>query len=536
MKTHEKQASVIAKAVYDRKFAIPEWMFKFVNIDVIEELLPMLSSDDILERYLKEEPVRNFFDTVRESLNIGGISADMIYATANGIYAPFLLKDKGWFRVRSTIRLECKSDDSKNKFINLVANYLLADVSLFEIAIDILLVVGLKKDYIIEQVNEVLRMQHPRHVRHERMELLTHVLGIYENYQLTEKCLDLGIPVFFENGDITDLHRYLSSVVETKWKCDLDDTIDGVGITSEDTEILNKMKYIFKYLNASIIIYAKKMMSDELFNDTFFGGDCDVTSILGERNRTSNGPTYGILSFTDLIDVFGRNQYGLAIWLQLGFIANGGNIKTMFKDDELLPEASIIKSEDQLNQLLHYLTIEDIRFLLYNSTDFVKNIITCRDVKQESLIKILKAIFEYPVNTNLWEALNHKTLTDTIDFREAIIRRIIAFITLDGVFLNVPESMLYMAPSALFVTRNLNKNNIPFIPIDKLIPYLPSIIAQNEYVPFNRFCNGVYVSLSRAVTMDVIIKNITKYEKFGYIGDIDDVDHKSLIDTICKEI
>ena len=98
MKTHEKQASVIAKAVYDRKFDIPEWMFKFVTIDVIEKLLPMLSGDDILERYLKEESVRNFFDTVRETLKIGGISADMIYATANGIYAPFLLNDRGWFR------------------------------------------------------------------------------------------------------------------------------------------------------------------------------------------------------------------------------------------------------------------------------------------------------------------------------------------------------------------------------------------------------------------------------------------------------
>ena len=542
----ETQTTIIAKAICDRKFDIPDWMYDYINDDVINELIPMITrylglskvnlsgnqvEDKSMEPYTTGTNINEFFSRVREKINIGGISADIIYSTGDGIFAGLLFNRKGWRRVRSIVQLESKNGKSKNRFINFITKYLLSSEDLFDRTEMILDTVGLKKEYIIESVYNELKT-YPGIDGQKRMYNLMEILEVYDNYKLVQYCLNLGIPAFFSNGDITDLYRYLSVFIESGWKYGLDWDITNVDVTGDDKEILDNLVHIAKYIDHSAVIMAKEMITDpNVFEDIFNGSDPLINTLLG--TSVDKVPLYGVEDFTELISLFGNNLYGIPTPAQTKFIVNGGDIKTMFTEDgTLLPEASIIKANDQLGYIVNHISVEDLRFLIYNSTDFVKNIISNNNITMSSCVKILKALFEYPVNESLWTALNRVDYSDGVmDFRETIVRKAISLITLDTVFINVPEAMLYIEPSALFVTRNLSKENIPFIPVTRLIPYLPSIISQNDYIKFNRFCGGVYVSLSRAVTMDILIKTITDYKKYGYLGDIEGIDHKAFMDT-----
>ena len=542
----ETQTRVIAKAICDRKFDIPDWMYEYIDNDVINALLPMVShylglskirvtggqeDNKYMEPYTENTVIKEFFDRVREDLNIGGVFADIIYSMGDGIFAGLLLNKKGWRRVRTIVHLEAKNDKSKIRFVNLLAKYLLSSDELFDYADMVVNTVGLKEEYLIESIYNELGSYSDQD-KETRMFRLMDILEVYDDYGLVQKCLSLGIPAFFSNGDITDLYRYLDTFIASGWKYTLDEDIVNVHVTADDTEVLGMMTHIFKYLNRSIIVAAKQMISDTDTFEKYFNDSNQLFSLM-TGTSVDKAPIYGVEDFAELITLFGHNYYGISIPAQTKFIVNGGDVKTMFTEDGvLLPEASIIKTIDQLDYLINHISVEDLRFLIYNSVDFVKNIISSNEITQTNYIKILKALFENPINESLWKTLNKPDYSDgNIDFREAIIRKVIALITLDTIFINVPEAMLYIEPSALFVTRNLSPKNIPFIPVTKLIPYLPSIISQNDYIKFNRYCNGVYASLSRVVTMDILIKTITSHKKYGYLGDIEGIDHKAFMDT-----
>lgn len=537
----EKQIKLFAKAIYDRNFDIPDWMYDYIDDDVIEELALITVYNDermnidsnknnskIICGYQSGTPVKKFFDRIRNSLNITGVSADIIYMHGDGILSGLLFNKKGWRRVRSIIRSEAESDESKYRFFKILLKYLLSSDELIDYTRMVLKIIGFSKKYVIDMIYSELFIYHDDD-KQERLYRLIKVLNINKSYVLTQYCLNLNIPVFFNNGDITDLYQYLTAIEKSNWKCDIDKNITRVKITNEEyeTEIYNLIHHIYGDINNSIIIPAKNMIRDEKIFKKLFYDD-----ILTDYTKNKYGK-YGIKDFNDLIDYFGHNQYGIPMDAQIKFILNGGEIKTMFNSNwDLLPEASIIKTSDSLNYLISNISVEDLRFIIYNSSDFVKNIFSNKDITQPSYIKILKALFEYPINEELWGVLNKNSYKKgEIDFREIIVRKVTALFTLDNIFLNVPEAMLYIEPSALFVTRNLSADNIQFIPVSKLLPFIPSIISRNEYTKFNRYCCGKYVKLSDIITKDEIAKNIFAYNKYGYLGDMDVDDFKEFMDT-----
>lgn len=543
--TNELRSKMIAKAICDRKFDIPEWMYECIDEGVINELIPLTShylgvskinvtgdhKNISMEPYTSGTKIKEFFDHVRGKLNIGGIFADIIYTTNDGIYAGLLLNKRGWRRVSSIIT---ENDESKNRFIKFLSKYLLSSDDLIDYTEMVCDSVGLSKECIIELVYDALE-KYPENYRQERLFRITEALEVYDNYRLVQKCLNMGIPAFFSDGDISGLDQYLSTVIDSKWNYNIDVDIVNVQVHDDDKDVIEKIVRIFKFNNRSIIVFAKSMIvNPNTFKEIFNNQDKLINSLAGITIDKS--PIYGIDDFNDLILIFGKNVYGIPIPIQTKFIINGGDVKTMFTENgRLLPEASIIKSSDQLNFVVSHISIDDLRFLIYNSTDFVKNIISNQDISSPIYIKILKALFEYPINESLWKVLNKPNYDNgIIDFRETIVRKSITLLTLDAIFTSVPEAMLYIEPSALFVTRNISPENIPFIPISKLIPYLPSIISQNEYVRFNRYCDGVYVSLTHVVTLNFILKTITNYKKYGYLGDVEEIDHKSFINKHSK--
>ena len=529
---------VVAKMVIDRNFDVPDWVYEFINMGAITELIELLpSTTKLKEDYCTNPNMRRFFSKVRDGVKFKRVECFSLFTKRRGLMAVLLLNKREWKYIRSII-LDYDNSDMKIDFLNnIICTSLLKQSDMFNLIKDCIEVLNLDKHWLIDFVNSKTT-----NLSSSQFDLsiykVTELLNVNEDYGLCNYCLGIGIPVFFKNGDIVDLYRYLSVIKARSWDFNIDSNISKVHISSSDTEIIDMIKYIYIYINHSIIVYSKKMMDDELFDDTFRGPDfligmLSMKSVIDGMVERKSGNKYGIKDFNDLIGVFGSNSYGLPMPVQENFIISKGDIKTMFKGDKLLPEATIIKTPGKIEYLIKFLDIEDLRYILYNSPEFIKVIMTSyNDITRGSYARILKALFENPINEDLWKVLNENGYSqDLVDYREVLIRKIISILTLDTVFTMVPEAMLYIEPSALFVTRNLSSENIPFIPITKLLPYLSSIISQNEYVKFNRYCNGVYVPLTKVVPANVLDKNIISCKKLGYIGDISIGDTGLFIDT-----
>lgn len=520
-----KRVNVISSLINDREYNIPDWVYKYIDTEVINKLC-IINNTDIIKRYIDDINVRNFFDTIRDRVVIDKKSLIDLYRYEKGMYSALLFTNKDWKYMRKHIK------NNTDKFFYMIIKYLLSDEIFIERTREILKIMKFKKEYIIKEIYDMMKGMNLKDIQ-MRMSFLLDILEVNNNYQLTQYCINLGIPVFFKYGDEVDLYNYLSLIIENSWSYNIDDNISNVQLEFGDP-MCDDILHIFRYLNSSIIVQAKDMLSEEDFNTLFFS-DTSISEVLGVK-KDKYKSKYGIKDFNDLIRIFGNNPYGFPLWIQQAFIFNDGDIRTMFKNDELLPEASIIKSNDQLDFIICNLPMEDLRFLIYNSNEFVKNILTNRFTSsQTSLIRILKALFENPVNPELWNTLNHTSKDKTVvDFREVIINRIVSVMTLEGVFLNVPEAMLYITPSALFVTRNINNENIKFVPVVKLIPYIYSILTQNKYINLNKFYRGDYVSITKIMPIDELVKVIIQNERYGYIADILNVDHKKIIDKICS--
>ena len=130
--------------------------------------------------------------------------------------------------------------------------------------------------------------------------------------------------------------------------------------------------------------------------------------------------------------------------LQTAFITNKGSVRTMFDNDgNLLPEASIIKSTDKIQFILNNISDDDLLFLLYNSPEFVKNVMNSNWLTINDMVRLMKVLFEFPINEELWNVLNHKNISHEIDYRELLIRKIVISLTFDGLYNKVPEAMAF---------------------------------------------------------------------------------------------
>lgn len=517
MRTRRKQSYVIAKAIHDRKFDIPDWMYKLIDVDVIEELVDLIPTNSVLDCYLSNKYAREFFNTVKKKIDMHKLPVYKIYSKDID-YTIILFSVANWKTLRKQLLPEYNYTE---KILDIVFHMTFDDTTSKLIPI-FLKTMKVRYDSMLKDFASLTKKKENQENRYR---FIT-VIKANESFKLTSMSLELGIPVFFKYGNATDLYEYLSVFIETSWQYPIDDNISRVKISSiANNHIIELMVNIYAYNNKHIMVNAKNMMSAEDFSN-HFGGVVGFAPRLALKPEYSNTNSYKIVDFNDLLEIHGHKSHGFPLWLQEQFIENGGNIRTMFNDGELLPEASIIRSMGEVEFIINELDIDDIRFLLYNSSVFVKNVLT-RELITNQYIKLAKALFENPINKNLWAVLNTSYTEGTntlMDFRRVIVDKITVALTLDGLFSNVPESMMYITPGALFVTRNLSKKNIEFIPISKLIPTLLSIISRHDYVKFNRYCNGEEVSLISIVGKDILTKYIIEYNKYGYLGDMSESD------------
>lgn len=519
MKNNENINYIIAKAIYDRRFDLPIWMYNLVTEDVIAELISIIPKNTILSTYKTNKYARFFFDKIESVLDNSKLPIYLIY-NRDIDYCGILLNKQGWKILYKYLSTEFNYQD---KIIDVVIG-MSSDDDLSKKIPQFLK--ALKISY-IDMVKTFVEKSNKPNLQSNQFRLINSIKA-NESIELTSLLLKLGVPVFFKNGDATDLYNYLSTILNVSWYQPIDDNISKIKITVEENESITELLYkIFVNINTGIITNAKRMLSYDDFETVF--GKTYVNLM-----REGTGKVYGIKDFNELINLIGENGYGLPIWVQKQFIKNDGNIKTMFTDSGLVPEASIFRSINEMEFLIDSLSIESINFLIYNSVEFVKNIIK-RPLLPKYCIKIAKALFENPINLNLWGLLNAPNKSNLLDFRANIVNNITVTLTLEGLFFNVPESMMYISPGALYVTRNLRNANIPFIPITKLIPVMITLVSSNDYIKFNRFYNGKIVSLLDVMNPNMMKKYITDYGKYGYLGDIGEEECVKLLGLLSEK-
>lgn len=519
----QKMNYIISRMIYERNFDIPEWTYEFVNPYVLMDLMK-LERKGIIDRYLKEDKVREFFDRIYGKVRF--TPSFLSYIITGQHYDYMLLLSGRWDFIRMRLSLE---------------NYKL-------IFLDILFKYGIKDDVFIPRMKNIIRWMHiPKiYIAHfsdakikyilldekpndekikyqEYMNRLVKILDANKSIELTHYFILLGVPVFFNDGDYVDTYMYLSIVRSSNWKLPLDRSITKVKYNDRGG-IMRLLVDICQHQNLEALVLLKEMYGESVEIS-------DLKNIL-YMNKYQYNVRY-LTDFQDIIKIFGHESNGLPMEVQYSFLLNGGDVRTMFVNDKLLPEATIIKTPAMTMNLISILSLEQIRYLLYNSVDFVQDIFGCT-LNYSHLIKLLEVLFELPFNEEFYRVLNNPE-TDRVDYRVALVQKITSYLSWDYIYQKVPQAMLYHEPSLFYITRHIGETNISYIPAERILPYITNIIARSNYIKFNLYCDGHYISLDKIVgNKKELYKNIVTYKKFGYIGDLITDNPKDLLETICK--
>lgn len=335
-----------------------------------------------------------------------------------------------------------------------------------------------------------------------------------------------NLPVLPILSDITYLMVYLDAIIDNNYKGELSasiySTINGEwGTVDQDIcsikDIYDKIIYITKNINQNIIGLLRyiKVKTKYTLDDVF-----DWLTI----NATE--PVIPLQNYNDIIDIIGDGND--TIELQKLFLKNGGDVSTMRMDCELFRSTQSI--------VFTFLTLDSdgIRYLINNSVDFVTNLVKNNWVSVSTGVKVLKALFEYPINEELWNVLNHKG-EPVIDYREIIIRRMIQLIPHNSLYQLVPESLAYMTPGLLHISRIISDNNIQYIPANNLSMFIENIMSKFDYIKLNYFCNGEEVSITSVIDKEQFIKIIMNNHQYAYIDDVKGTSQIEIIDLIADK-
>lgn len=531
---------VIAKIIYDRNFDIPNWLSNHIDSNTIKELIKLNSINSLNNmhiRYIMEPTVKKFFDTIRYRIYY---PLDFIsYIMSNGMYDYALLlfgrKDYIKYKVinykkpivifNDISNLICRYGVTNDRYINICKGIL----NCINIDREKLLRVGI----LMIKESTIINGKEDLYKQHSYLYRLIKILDVSDDYKLCNICLDNNVPVLFKYPDASDTFKYVECIESSNWKYDIDNDIVDLCMKEFDIGMLPTFKLLAKYNNESLLLQLKSYLK------------YDYITFCNEVLSSKNNNTTHIKDFKDILYIYDGN---VPFDIQKNFILNG-DVKTMVGEDgNVLRGVNILSIPIELKYIIDNISIEDLRFLILNCTEFVKCIITSTSLlSHNNMINILKSIFEYPINEELWKILNPIDNPDkddeedvednvVVDYRQLIINNIIGYMGLDSVFNTVPESMMYITPSVLYITRNINKDNIKYIPIEKLVPYINNIVYRENYIKFNLYCKGKYVSLLKAFSNNkTFITDIIKQEKYGYLCDMTNIDSSKLIDIICND-
>lgn len=521
-----KKSYLIAKIIYDRDFDIPEWIYCHIDLDTIKRLIKMLqksNKESIITRYNFDPNVEKFFDTISDRVKIKKDFIKYLYNNNLSDYAVILLKKREFKYYKYLYDNDSSGGRSSKSVYHMVYNYATTSDKLVGKGKDIVkysceeksnfLVMGatLKSINDNDGTKNILREQ-------IKMDRLLEILEVEESYELCELAYDIGIPALFKLADQVDLYKYLSRVLDSNWASSIKCNTEVV-----PRNCIKLLIKIAKKLNLNALTYLEGELAESY-----------VLDILNTRGSI-NPPKKKIMDFKSIVKFLGHNDYGLSINIQRDFLSNGGDIRTMFDNGNLMSEASILRTLEECPFIIDAVSNEGLYYILHNSPDFVKSILSCKWITYQNMFKILNVLFEYPINEELWNVLNGRSEKYSTDFRYVIVTKFMSYLTNERVFDQIPQAMMYISPSIFYITRHISKNTIKYIPVEKLVPYIKSILSREDFIQFNLFCNGNQISLSDLFTdYTMLIQNIVSYKKYGYLCDITNVDGDTLIDTVTK--
>ena len=522
----------ITKLIYTRNYDIPVWVYDRIDENILIELFEIEQIGRIIQfdNYIKKDNVIEFFQAIR-----GTMRYDKMYHYVSNVYSEFgllLFENEQWVefqRVLATLQVILNQSNQTWTRYQILENLLIKSIKINEFNFQVIplftnlqwsenniLPYSKTTDYYLLRLFESLRGAENTNHRVK----LAYLLNTNNDYKLSCECTFKHTPVLFKGSDIVEAYVYLKCVILSKYTGIIDSEIININGIANGDDVMELIYSIGTGINPNnlkyyYIISGEKCSPSKLLTDTIYNSTGSIRADIA---------SYGFITdFNDLITICGHYDAGFPMELQKAFIEYNGDITTMFDESgKLLPEASIIKSKDMLPFIIDKLSSDDLYFLLYNSVDFVKNVISSQWVNMNQIVKILKALFEFPINEDLWNILNHTELVSKLDYRETIIRKFITTIGLDGLYDNVPEAMAYIKPNMLYLTRNMSNKIVRYVPVTCIVPSINQVLSRNNYTKLNRFCEGDYIPLEKVVDdPQFLFELITKHEQFAYLCDME---------------
>ena len=522
---------IVAGIIYDKQFDIPVDIYDMVTENVVKLLFHKIRKNIIdhekwlMNQYSSNPAVKAFFDYVRETIPKDSKNLSDYYPGAEQVLT---FNRQDWLTVRKK---------AKEWWFNAL---FLASVNgkAFDEQSVTIMDIMLTYDYRVDTLESCLKMKESL----ETTVRVFYMMKFNEQYNKCMECINNNIPVLYYDPDVTDIWMYLKVVLSSGYRGILDNTIEACfdklrGDSEIRAEIEALLLEIGMCLNQGNLKYyfrftQHRQISSWRFIDLLNNSDKGVHGW-----KMSDGGY--IKNFNDIVEICGNNQYGLSTEIQETFLMHGGDIETMFDENgNLLNEASILKMIDKLPRIFSIINDEQLRFLLLNSANFVKNILTSKELTAIQYIRIAKALLVVPIDENLWKVINDPDRDENNDYRARLINHIEVSIGKEMLFDDLPESMMYIEPSVLYVSRQLSEKNFPYIPVSKLVPYIRPYIGRHpEYKQLNLFCKGDYVSITSAINDDeFLIGEIVRDKKYGYICDIQTDNLTELVNQIAKLI
>ena len=260
-----KRNDIVTKIIHDREYDIPEWVYDYVNPEVIMGLLKNESLDFIFKKYIANPIVRKFYDTVRKRIRWSRhqlVELDVfLFNSAKLPMMILLLNKKEW---KYVINLKKGSIWSNLNIVELFKKYLLMNDIFNDIARDIYKVSNIDKKYLIKMIYVSIKNKENKC---EYIDRLMKILKVSKSYELCEFCYYSDIPVLYENGDYVDLYNYLYKFITTEWVGDIDENIINIG-GANTPEIISMLGFIGERLDNKAIKILKVIHGDVFIQPT----------------------------------------------------------------------------------------------------------------------------------------------------------------------------------------------------------------------------------------------------------------------------
>lgn len=546
--TKKKKGEIIAKAITSRNFDIPSYMYDLIDNHTVEAVFNQYDKDACLKLFLTNHDFQEFCMYVTDFVNLRKEFFMEVIRT-HGIWKGlFIFSESHWAQLESccfSVKLHGDVIEEVNGAPGIDEEFPVTDDEIMNIVY-----MAIVNPELIHQFEYVYRFalisfkefiaEFKEKVPVRYLVNAVTQLGVSDNYVKSSVCIEEGIPVLYQHYDCSDLYIYLQSVIETSYTGTLDPILDDINtfihannefLTTD--EILDMLWFIGTKLNQNNLKYYY-IAADKVETDV-----TKLMMILSKKN-TNIMPSWGCLKdFKDLIIILGHKPAGYSIDLQKLFLENGGDIKTMFdENNRLLTEASIIQTTDMLPFLFQVMSDDDLLSLIYTSSEFVTNLMTSTWVNRDHLLRVLQVMFTMPVDEDLWRVINNPSLdAEFTDYRASIINKAVTSLSKEAVIIAVPKAVAYIEPTILFVSKNMTEEYIRFFPVTKIAPMLKNIIGRYGYLRFNLFCNGTNVSIAKAVgDTQFIIDTLILDKKYGYLCDMEGENVERIIDVIVEHM